>query len=71
MKKCYGDEVAYGIHEVYYVNDVPEHWTENPTALCCFPEDGEVIDDLLKMEVDRFSQAIAKPILNWEDGKEL
>ena len=62
VKRTHGDQVFYGIHEVYY-NDqsVPESITENPVGVS-EESKGDIMTSLRHME-----RALTMPTLNYED----
>lgn len=56
----------YGIHEVYYnAKGKVEAWTENPVPLV-----GMSIKDL-KQTLEWMAVALKKPLLDYENGKEI
>ena len=57
--KEYG--ALYAIHEVYYEDGKPVGYTEKP-----LPPIGETLGEL-EFEIDRFKEAIKKPVLTEDD----
>lgn len=73
MKRVYDSgDVVYGIHEVHYEGDKVVGWTENAMNVELIQEDESedpaisVLKLLMTMQ-----KAASKPILNYEDGKEI
>jgi hypothetical protein len=61
VRKKQGEEVQYGIHEVYYENNVPWHCTKNPVAFVWYDEDNAL--EILEM----VREGMFKPVLDYDD----
>lgn len=62
----YGDDVEYGIHEVFYTGDTPVAYTEEPV-----PVIGNTPEELA-FTLEYMKQALDRPILTYEDfGEDL
>lgn len=73
MKRVYeSGDIQYGIHEVHYESDKVVGWTENTmdVALIQENENEDPAISVLKLLMT-MQKAASKPILNYEDGKEL
>jgi hypothetical protein len=57
IRRKVNDEYHFGIHEVYYVNDNIECWSENAEVPF-----GESLHEL-REDLKNFSEALEKPIL--------
>ena len=65
-RKYANDYYTYGIYEVYYDNrDKPDGWTQDAVAPF-----GDSLKEL-KNDFRFYKQALAKPTLDYETGKEI
>jgi len=60
MKKYYDDEIHYGIHEVFYGDDML--WTEKPVFSC-----GARSLEELRNNIEWLVEALDKEVLSKED----
>lgn len=71
MRQADGAGAFDAIYEVYYDDKTGKvnGWTENSTGpVSDVNSNGQ---SELKNEIDRFMQALEKPILDWKTGKEI
>jgi len=62
----YGD--AYGIYEVYYLNDEVTNWSKNPISsvvVAEFADDSPLVD--LKTELHQMLESFDKDILDYDN----
>jgi len=71
MRQYDGEDTFDAIYEVYYDDETGKviGWTENSTS--AWADVNSNGQSELKDEIDRFMQALEKPILNWKTGKEI
>lgn len=64
MRRVFGGEESFSIHEVYYNEDGSlRNWTTEPQAVSV-----ETLDDLRRL-LEWMAEALDKPVLDWHDSK--
>lgn len=59
------EDVVYGIYEVYYDEQGnPDGWSEHPENVSSESVDG------IQWQVEKFKEALIKPMLEYNDGSE-
>jgi len=64
MSFRHGEDAWCAIHEVYYDNGVPTAYSKTPAVAMWDPEEG---DGAGSRTVDRFREALSKPVLTVDD----
>ena len=64
MSFRHGEDAWCAIHEVYYENGVPTAYSTTPAVAMWDPEEG---DGAGSRTVDRFREALSKPVLTVDD----
>lgn len=76
VAKVEKSKYVYQIHEVYYHldenNKIETSWTVNPIEAysCPEPEDKDKLEGM-RWQLEKMLEALDKPILDYETGKEL